>query len=292
VSTPRWLSLPPCATAATLHVNGAHLAVIDARPDQQTRVTAVLVPGYTGSKEDFLALLEGLTAAGHRVLAYDQRGQYESSGGHQPDAYGVDGLAADLLAVADALGEGPVHVVGHSFGGLVSRRAALERPDAFRSLTLLDSGPDALPGLRAERIRTLRPLLVGGGKDAVWQHMVAEGDGGTPLPPAVGEFVHARFHGNDEDGLRVMGDALLVEPDRVPALAGTGIPLLVAHGDADDAWSPSAQKDMAARLGARHRVITGALHSPNVEQPEQTVRVLLEFWADVDAAREAGPRDA
>ena len=68
--------------------------------------------------------------------------------------------------------------------------------------------------------------------------------------------------------------------------------MLVAHGDADDAWPPAAQQDMAARLGARHHVIAGALHSPNVEQPEQTIRVLLEFWASVETAREAGLRDA
>jgi pimeloyl-ACP methyl ester carboxylesterase len=44
---------------------------------------------------------------------------------------------------------------------------------------------------------------------------------------------------------------------------------------------------MAVRLGARHAVITNARHSPNVEQPEQTVRVLLEFWADVEDAQAA-----
>ena len=64
---------------------------------------------------------------------------------------------------------GPAHVVGHSFGGLVARAAAIRDPAAFRSLTLLDSGPAALPGTRAESVRTLRPVLVEGGKEAVWE---------------------------------------------------------------------------------------------------------------------------
>jgi pimeloyl-ACP methyl ester carboxylesterase len=42
---------------------------------------------------------------------------------------------------------------------------------------------------------------------------------------------------------------------------------------------------MAARLGARHRVIAGAAHSPNVEAPAGTVAVLLDFWAAVEADR-------
>ena len=127
VSTPRSLSVPPCATAMTLDVNGARLAALDARPHwsrpQPPRSSS---PATPGSKEDFLPLLEGLTEAGHRVLTYDQRGQYESAGAPAGRVQGGR-LAADLLGVLDAVGEGPVHVVGHSFGGLVSRRAALQR---------------------------------------------------------------------------------------------------------------------------------------------------------------------
>lgn len=283
VSTPLSLKLPPCATRVTLDVNGARLAALDAHPHTQTRATVVLVPGYTGSKEDFLPLLEALTDAGHRVVAYDQRGQHESSGDHVPEAYGLENLAADLLAVIATL-DGPVHVVGHSFGGLVSRRAAIERPQAFRSLTLLDSGPAAIPGPRAEKITVARPLLVEGGHAAVWPYMVDE-----TLPAEAAEFVERRFHGNSADGLLVMGDALLAEPDRTESLAGTAIPLLVAHGDEDDAWPPELQAAMAVRLGARHEVIVGARHSPNVKQPEQTARVLLDFWAGVQEARPETP---
>ena len=236
----------------------------------------MLVPGYTGSKEDFLAILELLTAAGHRVIAYDQRGQFESTGGADPAAYEVEALAGELL---DVIGGTPAHVVGHSFGGLVSRAAAIREPDRFRSLTLLDSGPSALAGLRAERIGLLRPVLLDGGQPAVWEYMVD-----PDLPAAVTEFSHRRFHASSPVGLLVMGDALLAEPDRSSALRGTGLPLLVAHGDQDDAWPPPVQQAMARSLGARHEVITDAVHSPAVEQPAATARILLEFWASIEAA--------
>jgi pimeloyl-ACP methyl ester carboxylesterase len=58
----------------------------------------------------------------------------------------------------------------------------------------------------------------------------------------------------------------------------------VAHGVADDAWTPAVQEHMAHRLGARHEVIPGAIHSPAIENPARTVEVLLSFWASVPAA--------
>ena len=273
MSTPMSLRLPSCTTAVTI----GRLAALDSRPERQTGDTVVMVPGYTGSKEDFLLLLTHLTDAGHRVITYDQRGQYESSHdetSHDETSYELDVLAGDLLEV---IGDGPAHVVGHSFGGLVSRLAAISDPSRFRSLTLLDSGPAGLTGMRALRIALLRPVLLERGKAGVWEYMTND-----DLPPDVAAFVHRRFHANSHAGLLAMGNALVSEPDRTAELAATGLPLLVVHGVADDAWSPEEQTAMAERLGARHAVIAGAVHSPAVEQPDATARVLLEFWDAVE----------
>ena len=63
----------------------------------------------------------------------DQRGQYESPGPDDPAAYTVAELAGDVLAVARAAAGGtgrPLHLVGHSFGGLVARAAVLADPAA------------------------------------------------------------------------------------------------------------------------------------------------------------------
>ena len=56
-------------------------------------------------------------------------------------------LADDVLAVLAGLA-GPAHLVGHSFGGLVTRAAALADPSALRSLTLIElrAGRDPDPG--------------------------------------------------------------------------------------------------------------------------------------------------
>ena len=67
------------------------------------RQPAILVPGLTGSKEDFLAILQQLAAAGRRVLALDMRGQYETSGPDDPGAYTIAELGFDIAAVIDAV---------------------------------------------------------------------------------------------------------------------------------------------------------------------------------------------
>src|SRR4051812_49636459 len=129
---------------------------------EAVRGTALLVAGYTGSKEDFAPLLAPLADAGYRVVAIDQRGQFESPGPDDPAAYSVTELGLDVIAVARRLREEagePLHLLGHSFGGLVTRAAVLAEPTLFASFTLLGSGPAKLTGRRAGLLHQLRPLL-------------------------------------------------------------------------------------------------------------------------------------
>jgi pimeloyl-ACP methyl ester carboxylesterase len=56
----------------------------------------------------------------------------------------MDLFAADLRAVTAAVAGGrPVHLLGHSSGGPVARRALLAAPASVRSLTLLGTGSSA-----------------------------------------------------------------------------------------------------------------------------------------------------
>jgi pimeloyl-ACP methyl ester carboxylesterase len=246
----------------------------------------LLVAGYTGSKEDFAPVLSPIAEAGVRAVAVDQRGQYESPGPDDPAQYSVAELAADLVTVARQLREqsaGPLHLLGHSFGGLVARAAVLTEPALFDSLTLLGSGPARLTGPRAELLDQLSPLLEAGGVQLVndtLEQLAMTDPRAQAVPAPTREFLRTRFLANSAAGLRGMADAMLAEPDRVAELAATGVPVLVAHGIADDAWSPAVQAEMAQRLGARHEVIGHAVHSPAIENPARTLEVLVSFWAD------------
>jgi pimeloyl-ACP methyl ester carboxylesterase len=245
--------------------------------DDAARGTVLMVAGYTGSKEDFAPLLAPLAEAGYRVVALDQRGQYESPGPDDPARYSVEELGSDVLAVGAVLREEsgePLHLVGHSFGGIVCRAAVLADPAAFTTFTLLGSGPAQLTGRRADLLDHLGPLLEAGGVPLVHETLeqVAMTDPkAQAVPEPTRQFYSRRFLRNSAAGLRGMADAMLAEPDRVSELATTGV--------------PHVQADMAQRLGCRYQVINNSIHSPAVENPPRTLEVLLDFWASVDEGR-------
>lgn len=270
------LPLPDGVVRRDLEVRGGPLAVLDATPDDPVG-TVLLVPGFTGSKEDFRFLLEPLAEAGLRAVAVDQRGQHESPGVDDPAAYAVPSLAADLLGLVDALGAGPVHLVGHSFGGLVARAAVLDDPTSFRSLVLMGSGPAGLTGPRADTLPFMKTILEQDGLHALWEASQAL-PGAKQQPPEVLAFLKKRFLAHHPAALHGMGDALVTEPDRVHELAVVDLPLLVVHGEADDAWLPHLQAEMAERLGAGVVVVPGSVHSPAAENPAFTADALIRFF--------------
>lgn len=242
----------------------------------------LFVPGYTGTKEDFALLLPLLADAGLRAVAMDLPGQYQTPGSDDPDAYTPDALSRSVLAVASQL-ERP-HLVGHSFGGLVSRATVIADPAAVRSLVLMGSGPSAIGGDRRERMAALEPVLRAGGMPAVYAALETLAAGDPVWASMTAEqraFLRTRFLAGSPAGLQGMGDALRAEPDRTDELAAIGLPLLVLYGEHDDAWAPAVQAAMADRLGAPTAVIADAIHSPAAQQPAATARALLEFWATV-----------
>lgn len=272
--------LPEGVTAATIDIPGGPLAILDATPHLPPRATILLVPGFTGSKEDFREILRPLADQGFRVIAVDQRGQHESPGPDDAEAYTTTALAADLLHLVEAL-KAPVHLVGHSFGGLVSRAAVIQQPASFTSLVLMDSGPKGLTGPRADVLPFMRAILLEGGLEAVWDAAEAVGPANPdkPVPTAEAKaFLRKRMLAGSPAALLGMADSLTGEPDRCAELKGTQVPLLVMYGEKDDAWSPAQQDEMAARLGAPVIVVPDAFHSPAAENPELTAQVLRDFF--------------
>jgi pimeloyl-ACP methyl ester carboxylesterase len=82
-----------------------------------------------------------------------------------------------------------------------------------------------------------------------------------------------------------MGIELTSTADRTEELAASGVPVLVACGANDDAWSPAEQRDMAARLGASFVELAGAGHSPAVDVPEVVASALADFWNQLESQR-------
>jgi pimeloyl-ACP methyl ester carboxylesterase len=305
----------------TIQTRRGAFAALEAEPTTGVceRGPALLIPGFTGSKEDFIPVLQTLATAGRRVVAIDMRGQYQTQGAPQASGYAPGELGADVTAIAEAIvtDHQGLHLVGHSLGGLVAREAVLAQAAPIISLTLLSSGPGRLTGQRATVLRGLLAMMAAadtadtgtdgadtdaaaadarlrGTVESIFQDHLAPEAQAEGTPEHVIAFLHERMMGSSPTGLMVMGRYLLTCPDRTAELASLDRPaVLVLYGENDEAWRPAVQEQMARRLGAHRVCIPGAGHSPAVEAPETTASTLTAFWRaaeDGERRRAAEPR--
>ncbi|WP_104090256.1 alpha/beta fold hydrolase [Arthrobacter sp. GMC3] len=257
------------------------LTAYHAEPVGESRGTVLLVPGFTGSKEDFRNFLPLISARGWDVWAYSQRGQGDSVGPAGIENYALGLLASDALEVAEIVGKGdPVHLLGHSFGGIVAPEAAIACPEAFLSLTVLCSGPHGWPGRHEDTSRA----VAAGGSIGLWSrdnpHTLGLAD--DLLTPEEA-FLRLRAARTSSDSLLAAAQILRTHADRGAEIAATELPVLIAHGEHDEAWPIEWQRAMAGRIGADYAVIPAAAHSPQLEAPGATAVVLDKFWAKNDS---------
>jgi len=247
------------------------LAVVSIGDPAAERV--VLVPGVTGSKEDFLLLAPLLAEAGYHVQSFDLAGQYESAGagaGRRHD-YGL--FRDDLVAFLED--GGPAHLLGYSFAGTVAQLVTVERPELVRSLTLLAAPPEPGNGFRG--VRGLGPftwMATGrvGAALMIWGIVTNK----NHAPPKRLEFVRHRFAFTSR---RSVADIIVLmkhAPDLRARVAAVPIPKLVAVGS-HDLWPLELHAGLAERIGARLAVYkTG--HSPCETTPHALARDMLELF--------------
>lgn len=122
---------------ATFTRDGLHFEVTDAGPADGEVV--VLLHGFPTDRTSWDRVAERLHAAGLRTLAFDQRGYSPAARPAGRDAYRLEELVADVLALVDATGRERVHLVGHDWGGALAWLVAGNHPERLASLTVLST---------------------------------------------------------------------------------------------------------------------------------------------------------
>jgi len=111
---------------------------VEQRSGDPSLAPFVLVHGLASNARLWDGVAEQLHAAGHTVIAIDQRGHGRSDA---PDTgYDLDTAVADLVALIDALGLSRPVLAGQSWGGNVVLELGWRRPEAVRGLACVDGG--------------------------------------------------------------------------------------------------------------------------------------------------------
>jgi 3-oxoadipate enol-lactonase len=280
------------AASRTLPVNGIDLAW----SEQGSGPTLVLCHGFTGSSHDFSEHVDAL-ASSRRVVTVDHRGHGQSTKTRTLEGYSMEQLSSDLAAFIEAVGDGPVDLLGHSMGGRMSLHVVLNRPDLVHSLVLMDTSawsfvpPD-------ENIRALV---------RAWMEAFDPSQG---MPEKLGPFgpedalIEAAmpsewlgekqriFSGMDAYAVKALGLALMVDMDQGETslradLPSITCPTTVMAGEHDHPLVDQAP-DLAAEVDdGRLVVIPGAYHSPQLTHPDAWRTSVEEHLAWADAARAA-----
>lgn len=242
---------------------------------------AVLLPGATGSKEDFVLLAPLLVRAGYFVESYDLAGQYQSAtaGPPKPDAYDYALFVDDLIAFLEA-GSTPAHVLGYSFAGIVAEIALAQRPELFATLTLLGAPPE--PGQAFRGVRWIGPLshVLTANRIAALIIWGIVSNLNTVRPGRLA-LVRMRFRHTNRRSVDDIVRLMKHTPDLRSVLADSGIPMLIAVGS-HDIWRTRLHRALAGQIGAEVRVYrTG--HSPCETTPNQLARDMLALYARGDA---------
>ncbi len=251
----------------------------------------VLVHGFTGFRQDFAPVVERLLPLAGRVLAVDLRGHGASTHTRDAAGYTLDQLAEDLRAWLAALQIERCDLLGHSMGGMLVQRVALAEPARVASLILMNTSAEPLAWIDETRLALAAQVGREAGMDklAAFLRERAADDPARSAPDRrlEAEWGAERFWGwrdariatTDPVAYQALGLALRRAPVLLEAIAGIACPTLVMVGALDAEFLAPAERLAAALPNAKHVVIPGAGHQPQLEAPEAWLAAIAEHLA-------------
>lgn len=189
--------------------------------------------------------------------------------------------------VLDRLGMRRVTAIGHSSGCLVATSLAEQRPDAVNALVLIDMGPDLSAEYPENFVAGLIFTPIVGA--LLWRlrsesAVRSAARSGFTLPveiPAILIEHVMRVSRRDFVSMTRGSCDFLAHrslPDRIAPL---GLPLLVVFGTEDRRWRVSSADAYRRVPGARIELLESVGHTPMMEDPDRTARLLLDFLESV-----------
>lgn len=242
--------------------------------------TIVFSHGFLMDHSMFRAQIAALQDT-FRCIAYDHRGHGQSE--VIRDAYEMDDIYNDAVALIEALDCAPCHFVGMSTGGFVGLRLGIRRPDLVKSLVLMDTSADVEESGKVTQYNLMLKTV----QTIGWR-------------PVIGRVMPILFHdnflsdnarkkevetwrkivtGHDRKGVLPFGRAIFSRDSVAGQLDQIKVPTLVVVGKHDAATPLAHSQRLADQIPDAHlRVIPDAGHSAAVEKPKQVTNALTMFY--------------
>ena len=218
----------------------------------------------------------------YRCVSVDWPGHGES--GYRPGGWSLDDLASDTIELIDALGSGPVTLVGLSQGGMIFMRVAARRPDLVDALVLLDTSARAEEPERAEmvlanaariavaddaeRLEFYRDLALPAFYTRAWL---------DANPEAAEHELRLRMS-HDCTGYALAVHAVATRPAVHELAASVTAPTLIIVGELDSLTPVDHARELHDLIdGSRLAVVPGSGHHTPVEQPFIVTNLLQSF---------------
>jgi pimeloyl-ACP methyl ester carboxylesterase len=252
-------------------------------------VPFLLVHGLASNARMWDAVAEVLGAAGHPVVAVDQRGHGRSS---KPDhGYDFTTVAADLVVLIGALGWRQPVVVGQSWGGNVVIELAATHPNVLSAVAAVDGGFIDLGNRFAtwgECSQVLAPPRLVGTPLATMEAWIRRGNPDWPETGIQGALANfeVRADGTIAPWLTIERHMMILEalythrPSTRFALIS--VPAMMIPADTGDvAWTHDKHEAVAAAVAAlpdgRVRWFSPAHHDIHAQHPLELAHVLVEL---------------
>jgi pimeloyl-ACP methyl ester carboxylesterase len=228
-----------------------------------------------------------LLAEWYQVVVWDRRGHSRSQAGSGPGSRAED--AADLAALIEHVGGGPVHLAGNSYGAIVTLTLITTRPELVATAAvhepplwgLLESTRDAsLVGTLAAaqaNLAVVRELINSGEHRNAAEHFIEHVALGPGTWDELPEPFRTVLEANAPTYLDEMADETALSIDQ-SALATTTMPVLLTQGTQSPPTFPAVIAELVAVIPhAKLEILEGAGHIPHATHPEVWTARLRAF---------------
>jgi pimeloyl-ACP methyl ester carboxylesterase len=173
-------------------------------------------------------------------------------------------------------------IVGFSLGGEVAGALTASSPQLVSGLVLIDTAPDKSYWNTPLKQKISRVPVVG---QALWRitpdSQIKQGyeiafAKGYPVPDFAVDDLRRMTYSSYKDSFRSAKSFISEEPLDT-RLSPTAVPLLVIFGAEDRSEDPSAAQHYDSVPGAQIQLVQGSGHSPMIEKPAETARLIEDF---------------